>query len=461
MPPLFAILGPMARATTVFICQSCGTQSPKWLGRCPGCGEWNTLLEESVGEAPRTGLPPKAGRATPLPEVAPEEGGRASTGMSEVDRVLGGGFFPGGVTLLGGDPGVGKSTLLLQLFGHLAAGRTLLYASGEESLAQVAARAKRLGIGSPDLHLYAETDLEAILQEVERLSPAALAVDSIQTAGTSAIASAPGSLSQVRECSARLIELAKRRGMPVVMVGHITKDGMIAGPKALEHMVDTVLYLEGEKYRHLKVLRAQKNRFGATSELALLEMTGEGLREVENPSAALLADRPLNVPGSLIGVAIQGTRPLLFEIQALTSPSAFGLAKRMSLGLDRNRVQLLTAVLERAAHLTLGDRDLFVNVVGGVELDEPALDLPLCLAVASAYRGQALPPDLAAFGEVGLAGEIRGVGSAQARTAEAAALGFTRCVLPASDHKRLDGVPKGMRLQPVTRLEEAIEILLP
>ena len=450
------------KQSTVFVCQSCGTQSPKWLGRCPGCGEWNTLLEETVGgEEARPGLPPKAGRATPLPEVGADDGERLSTGMPEVDRVLGGGLFPGGVTLLGGDPGVGKSTLLLQLFGHLSRGRTLLYASGEESLAQVASRASRLGVDSPTLHLYAETALEAILQEVERLDPAALAVDSIQTAGTSAIGSAPGSLSQVRECSARLIELAKRRGMPVVLVGHITKDGMIAGPKALEHMVDTVLYLEGEKYRHLKVLRAQKNRFGATSELALLEMTGGGLREVENPSAALLADRPLNVPGSLIGVVIQGTRPLLFEIQALTSPSAFGLAKRMSLGLDRNRVQLLTAVLERSARITLGDRDLFVNVVGGVELDEPALDLPLCLAVASAYRGKAMPSDLAAFGEVGLAGEVRGVGSAQARAAEAAALGFTRCVLPVSDFKRLDKAPKGIRLEPVSRLEDALELLLP
>ncbi len=432
------------------------------MGRCPGCGEWNTLVEEvSGGEEPRPGLPRKAGRATPLPEVSFDEGARLSTGMAEVDRVLGGGLFPGGVTLLGGDPGVGKSTLLLQLFGHLARGRTLLYASGEESLAQVAARAGRLGIESSTLNLYAETSLEAILGEVERLAPAALAVDSIQTAGTSALSATPGSLSQVRECSARLIEVAKGRGMPVVMVGHITKDGMIAGPKALEHMVDTVLYLEGEKYRHLKVLRAQKNRFGATSELALLDMTGEGLKEVENPSAALLADRPLHVPGSIIGVAVQGTRPLLFEIQALTSPSAFGLAKRMSLGLDRNRVQLLTAVLERAARMTMGDRDLFVNVVGGVELDEPALDLPLCMAVASAYRGEALPSELAAFGEVGLAGEIRGVGSARARAVEAAALGFTRCLLPASDHKRLENPPRGITLHPVTRLDEALALLLP
>jgi DNA repair protein RadA/Sms len=451
----------MAKQTTVFICQVCGTQSGKWLGRCTGCGEWNSLVEEVAGPAPEVGLPPKATRAVPLSEVGPEEGRRFSAGMAEVDRVLGGGLVPGGVALLGGDPGVGKSTLLLQVFGALAEDRTVLYASGEESLSQVAARANRLGVDGAGLHLFAESSMEAILQEVDRLAPAALAIDSIQTASTSALGSAPGSLSQVRDCSARAIEAAKRRAMPVVLVGHITKDGMIAGPKALEHMVDTVLYLEGERYRHLKVLRAQKNRFGATSEMALLEMTSEGLKQVENPSKALLADRPLGVPGSLIGVVVQGTRPLLFEIQALTSPSAFGLAKRMSLGLDRNRVQLLTAVLERAGRMTLGDRDLFVNVVGGVEVEEPALDLPLCLAVASAYRGVAVASDLAAFGEVGLAGEVRGVGSVQVRVAEASALGFTRCLLPASDLKRLEKPPRGLSLEPVGTLAEALEILFP
>jgi DNA repair protein RadA/Sms len=265
----------------------------------------------------------------------------------------------------------------------------------------------------------------------------------------------------VRDCAVRLTEYAKTSGVPVVMVGHITKEGVIAGPKALEHIVDTVLYLEGEKYRHLKVLRVQKNRYGATSEMALLEMTHEGLKEVENPSAALLADRPVGQPGSVIGVALQGTRPLLFEIQALTSPSAFGMAKRMSVGLDRNRAQLLCAVLERAARLTLGDRDLFVNVVGGVEVEEPALDLPLCLAVASAYYGKPVPAEAAAFGEVGLAGEVRGVGSPAPRAAEAAALGFKRLLLPASDMGRVGKAPKGLHLEPVNSLQQAVERLFP
>jgi len=449
------------KAATVFICQDCGTRAPKWLGRCPGCGEWNTLVEEPLREPSRGGVSAGARAAVPISEVGEDQGERLLTGIPEVDRVLGGGLFPGAVTLLGGDPGVGKSTLLMQLFGHVGKERPVLYASGEESLAQVASRSRRLRAASAGLHLMAETSVESVLSEVERLSPAALAVDSIQTASTSALVSAAGSLSQVRESAARYIEAAKGRAVPVFFVGHITKDGMIAGPKALEHMVDTVLYLEGERYRHLKVLRAQKNRYGATFEMALLEMTSEGLRAVENPSAALLADRPRGVPGSCIGVALQGTRPFLFEIQALTAPSAFGLAKRMSVGLDRNRVQLLTAVLERAMRITLGDKDLFVNVVGGVEVDDPALDLPLCLAVASAYRGRALPADLAAFGEVGLAGEVRGAGSPTVRLQEAAALGFARCLLPASDRERLDKPPEGATPEPVRSLVEAVELLFP
>ncbi len=449
------------KPASVFVCQSCGTQSLKWLGRCPGCGEWNSLVEEATAPASARRARAAASRAVSLAEVRPPEGHRLSTGNAEVDRVLGGGLFPGGVVLVGGDPGVGKTTLVLQVLGHVALDRDVLYATGEESLEQVASRASRLGVTASRLHLLAETSVEGVLEEAERLAPAVLAVDSIQTAATAGLTSAPGSLSQVRDSAARLIEAGKGRGMPVLLVGHITKEGLIAGPKALEHMVDAVLYLEGERYRHLKVLRAQKNRFGATSELALLEMTASGLVAVENPSAALLADRPLGVAGTVIGVAVQGTRPLLVEIQALTSASAFGLSKRMSAGLDRNRVQLLSAVLERALHITLGDRDLFVNVVGGVELEEPALDLPLCLAVASAYFGKPLPEDLAAFGEVGLAGEIRGVGSVSERVREAAALGFTRGILPASDFERLKEKAPGSKLLPVRRLAEAAEILFP
>jgi DNA repair protein RadA/Sms len=431
------------------------------MGRCPGCGEWDTLAEEAVCSLDAARGAAAFQTAVPVSDVSQEPVARLSAGIPEVDRVLGGGLFPGGVTLLGGDPGVGKSTLLLQIFGNLGRERPVLYASGEESLVQVASRARRLGAVPPGLHLMAETTTEAVLSEVERLEPAALVVDSIQTACTGALESAPGSLSQVRECAGRCIEAAKRRGMPTFLVGHITKEGMIAGPKALEHMVDTVLYLEGERYRHLKVLRAQKNRYGATLEMALLEMATEGLKAVENPSAALLADRPRGVPGSIIGVALQGTRPFLFEIQALTAHSAFGLAKRMSAGLDRNRVQLLSAVLERAIRITLGDRDLFVNVVGGVEVEDPALDLPLCLAVASAYRGRALPADLAAFGEVGLAGEVRGAGAPAVRLQEALALGFSRCLLPASDLDRLERAPTGIQAEPVRTLAEAAEILFP
>lgn len=451
----------MAKPTTVYICEGCGSKSPKWLGRCPACGEWNSLVEEVVRDAPRTGVQPRSSTAVGMDEVRADDGDRLPSGIPELDRVLGGGILPGAVTLLGGDPGVGKSTLLLQLFGHLGKSATVLYVSGEESLAQVAARGRRLGVEAPHLKLLAETSIEAIASEVERLSPSALAVDSIQTAATAALESAPGSLSQVRECAVRLTELAKSRSMACFLVGHITKDGLIAGPKALEHIVDTVLYFEGDRTRHLKILRAVKNRFGATHEIALLEMTAAGLSGVENPSAALLADRPVGEPGSVIGVAIQGTRPLLFEIQALTSPSAFGMAKRMSVGLDRNRAQLLTAVLERSARMTLGDRDLFVNVVGGVEVEEPGLDLPLCLAVASAYRERALPAELAAFGEVGLAGEVRAVGNGIQRAAEVAALGFTSLILPKSDFDRLGDPPKGITLIPVTTLREAVEASFP
>jgi DNA repair protein RadA/Sms len=451
----------MAKPTTVYVCESCGSKSPKWLGRCPGCGEWNSLVEEVVRDAPRTGVAVRSSTAVGMDEVGADEGDRLPSGIPELDRVLGGGILPGAVTLLGGDPGVGKSTLLLQLFGHLGKGATVLYVSGEESLAQVAARGRRLGVEAPRLKLLAETSIEVIASEVERLNPAALAVDSIQTASTAALESAPGSLSQVRECAVRLTELAKSRSMACFLVGHITKDGMIAGPKALEHIVDTVLYFEGDRTRHLKILRAVKNRFGATHEIALLEMTAKGLCGVENPSAALLADRPVGEPGSVIGVAMQGTRPLLFEIQALTSPSAFGMAKRMSVGLDRNRAQLLTAVLERSVRMTLGDRDLFVNVVGGIEVEEPGLDLPLCLAVASAYRERALPAELAAFGEVGLAGEVRAVGNGVQRAVEVAALGFTRLVLPKSDFDRLGDPPKNLELIPVTSLREAVEASFP
>lgn len=448
------------KVESVFVCQECGAQSSKWLGRCPVCGGWNTMVEETRGER----VPPAQtgdAAAVSLRDVEMDEGARMASGMSEVDRVLGGGFVPGEVALLGGDPGVGKSTLLLKVSGEIAGSRPVLYASGEESLQQVAARARRLEIDSEKLHLLSETNIEGVIAQAEKLDVGFLVVDSIQSAATAALSSTPGSIAQVRACAARVSDFAKSTGTPAVLIGHITKGGMIAGPKTLEHMVDAVLYLEGEKYRHLKVLRAQKNRFGATSEMALLEMTQRGLQAVENPSAALLADRPENAAGSVIGVAMQGTRPLLFEIQALTSPSAFGLAKRMSVGVDRNRVQLLSAVLERALHITLGDRDLFVNVVGGVALDEPALDLPLCLAIASSFFNRPLPQEMAAFGEVGLTGEVRAAGRAGERMSEALTLGFTRCVLPSTDFARLKEKAGSVNYTAVSTLEEAGSILFP
>ena len=351
----------------------------------------------------------------------------------------------------------GKSTLALQVAGSLKC----LYVSGEESPPQIRLRAERVRARTANIEISAATDAAEIAALLGEKKPGCAIIDSIQTLRSPGLPGAAGSPAQIRESAALLIGAAKNSSVPVILIGHITKDGLIAGPKALEHIVDTVLYFEGDRTRHLKILRAVKNRFGATHEIALLEMTASGLCGVENPSAALLADRPAGEPGSVIGVAIQGTRPLLFEIQALTSPSAFGMAKRMSVGLDRNRAQLLTAVLERAARLTLGDRDLFVNVVGGVEVEEPALDLPLCLAVASAYYTKPVGAEVAAFGEVGLAGEVRGVGSPGPRAAEAAALGFRRLLLPASDMERVGKVPKGLHLEPVATLAQAVEKLFP
>jgi len=456
----------VTKTKVVFACQACGFESSKWLGRCPDCGEWNSFVEE------RQELAPPPGKGRPGPRLAPEtlsrpkafdavdnsEDARVASGIDEFDRVLGGGIVPGSLVLIGGEPGIGKSTLLLQV-AHLL-GRThgsVLYVSGEESERQVKLRGERLGIEGGGLYLMAETALERILEEVESLRPRALVVDSVQTVFSSRFPSAPGSISQVREVATQLLFVAKGRGITTFLIGHVTKDGSLAGPKSLEHIVDTVLYFEGEKRQHHRIVRAVKNRFGAVSELGVFEMTGSGLHPVANPSALFLAERQAGAPGSAVVATMEGSRPVLVEVQALVSPTSFGTPRRMSLGIDPNRTSLLLAVLEKRVGLELLGDDVFVSVAGGLEIDEPAADLAVAAAVASSFRNRPLPPQTVLFGEIGLGGEVRGAGQAGLRLREAAQMGFTRCLLPARNVP--DDAPPGIRLVPVNTLEEALERL--
>jgi DNA repair protein RadA/Sms len=457
----------MTKVRTFFACQACGFESSKWLGRCPDCGEWNSLVEE------RQEIAPPPGRGRPEQAVLPGGGShpkafdlvdageapRVGSGIGEFDRVLGGGIVPGSLVLIGGEPGIGKSTLLLQV-AHLL-GRShgsVLYVSGEESERQIRLRGERLGISGGGLFLMAETALERILEEVENLKPAALVVDSVQTVFSSRFPSAPGSISQVREVATQLLFVAKRRGITTFLIGHVTKDGSLAGPKSLEHIVDTVLYFEGEKRQHHRVVRAVKNRFGAVSELGVFEMTGSGLQPVPNPSALFLAERNEGASGSAVVSTIEGSRPMLVEVQALVSPTSFGTPRRMSLGIDPNRTNLLLAVLEKRVGLELLGDDVFVSVAGGLDVDEPAADLGVAAAIASSFRGRPLPGQTVAFGEVGLGGEVRGAGQAVLRIREAAQMGFNRCVLPARNVP--EEVDPGIRLVGVSTLEEALEALL-
>jgi DNA repair protein RadA/Sms len=427
-----------SKLKTVFACQACGFESSKWLGRCPDCGEWNSFVEERQSPAPaargRQGSLSLeiGGKPRPYDSVDGGEAARIPSGIDEFDRVLGGGIVPGSMVLIGGEPGIGKSTLLLQV-AHLLgrSGGAVLYVSGEESERQIKLRGERLGVAGGGLFLMGETALERILAEVEALSPAALVVDSVQTIYSSRFPSAPGSISQVREVATQLLFLAKGRGITTFLIGHVTKDGGLAGPKSLEHIVDTVLYFEGEKHLHHRVVRAVKNRFGAVSEMGVFEMSGSGLKPVPNPSALFLAERREGSPGSAVVATIEGSRPMLVEVQALVSPSSFGTPRRMSLGIDPNRTNLLLAVLEKRVGLELLGDDVFVSVAGGLDVAEPAADLGVAAAVASSFRNRPVPARTALFGEVGLAGEVRGVGQAALRIREAAQMGFTRCVLPA------------------------------
>ncbi|MEI7705012.1 MAG: DNA repair protein RadA [Deltaproteobacteria bacterium] len=456
---------PTPRQKSIYACAECGHSSAKWLGQCPSCHRWNTLHEEVVEEtrgAPRG--PSAFGSAKPilLREVVASEDERLKTGIAELDRVLGGGVVPGMLALLGGDPGIGKSTLLLTALDRLAkrvSGRPVLYVSGEESARQVKLRADRLGVDAENLHLLAETDASRVLQIASQLEPAVLAVDSIQTQYLPELASAPGTVTQIREVAARLMGFAKRTETPVFLVGHVTKDGSIAGPRVLEHIVDTVLYFEGGGAHPYRVLRAHKNRFGSASEIGVFEMKSRGLAEVANPSALFLAERPEDAAGSAVTAALSGTRTLLVEVQALVAPAGFGTPRRTALGLDSSRVALLAAVLEKKVGLDILGCDLFVNVAGGMELEDPAADLATVAALASSFRDKVIEARTLVLGEVGLAGEVRAVAQADARLSEAARLGFRRAVIPAGNARHVEA-PAGMEIVGVDTVEAALEALL-
>jgi DNA repair protein RadA/Sms len=451
----------MRKTRTTFICQQCGAASPGYLGRCPNCGEWNSMVEtlEEKRAPGETKIAVNGGGTAPVPlaRVESTASDRVRVPISELDRVLGGGIVPGSLVLLGGDPGIGKSTLVLQAASALATGDApVLYVSGEESAQQIKLRADRLQVRSDNLLVLAETDLDRIIAAAEKTLPGLLIVDSIQTVVVDEITSAAGSVSQVRECTARLIQWAKPRQLPVLIVGHVTKEGTIAGPRVLEHMVDAVLYLEGDRYHQYRILRAVKNRFGSTDEVGVFEMADIGLREVRNPSEAFLEERASNAAGSTVAVTMEGSRPILVEVQALTSATAFGLPRRSANGLDTNRLQLLVAVLQKRVGLPLGTQDIYANVVGGLRIAEPAADLAVAIAVASSFKDRLVDPRTVAIGEIGLSGELRSVNQLERRLSEAARLGFKRAIVPAALGRRSAGIGDGMEL---VRAASAIEAI--
>lgn len=429
----------MVKKKTKFFCNSCGYESPKWLGRCPGCGEWNTMVEEVevVSKGPRGAFQHSANisqKATPIISVESEEATRIKTELKELNRVLGGGVVPGSLVLIGGDPGIGKSTLLLQVSALLSnKGHRVLYISGEESIRQTKLRAERLGVKSPELYIYSETNLEFLNQTIDEVQPKFVIVDSIQTVYHPNVTSAPGSVSQVRECTAEFMRIAKTKNIAIFLVGHVTKEGQIAGPRILEHMVDTVLYFEGERHHTYRILRSHKNRFGSTNEIAIFEMLQNGLKEVLNPSELFLQERSQGAPGSTVVASMEGTRPILVEIQALVTPSSFNYPKRMATGVDQNRISLLMAVLEKRMGMLLQAQDAYIKVAGGVKLDEPAIDLAILVSIVSSFRDTAAKPMDCYIGEVGLTGEVRRVSRIEQRVQEAAKLGFKRAIIPSSN----------------------------
>lgn len=454
----------MAKAkTSAFFCQNCGYESAKWMGQCPGCKEWNTFVEELVDRKALSGSgkrkPASEAKPVPLSSIVASDEERVSTNMKELDRVLGGGIVRGSLVLVGGDPGIGKSTLLLQVCRNLSAqGLSVLYVSGEESLQQIKIRAERIGTFTDHLLLLCETNLELIREVVERQKPQIVVIDSVQTMYNESVGSAPGSVSQVREATSVLMQIAKGMDISIFIVGHVTKEGVVAGPRVLEHMVDTVLYFEGDRHERYRILRGVKNRFGSTNEIGVFEMRTEGLAEVENPSEYMLSGKPADASGSVVACSVEGTRPILLEIQALICHSYFNNPRRTATGTDFNRVNLLLAVLEKRLGMQLSDCDAYVNIAGGIRMNEPAIDLGIVLATISSKLDLTIDEKTICFGEVGLSGEVRGVTMAEQRVAEAAKLGFKRCILPSVCLGAAKSV-KGIELVGVSNVKEALEAI--
>ena len=454
----------MAKAkTSAFFCQNCGYESAKWMGQCPGCKEWNTFVEELVDRKALSGSgkrkPASEAKPVPLSSVVASNEESVSTNMKELDRVLGGGIVRGSLVLVGGDPGIGKSTLLLQVCRNLSAqGQSVLYVSGEESLQQIKIRAERIGTFTDNLQLLCETNLDLIREVIERQKPQIVVIDSVQTMYNDSVGSAPGSVSQVREATSVLMQIAKGMDISIFIVGHVTKEGVVAGPRVLEHMVDTVLYFEGDRHESYRILRGVKNRFGSTNEIGVFEMRAEGLAEVENPSEYMLSGKPADASGSVVACSVEGTRPILLEIQALICHSYFNNPRRTATGTDFNRVNLLLAVLEKRLGMQLSDCDAYVNIAGGIRMNEPAIDLGIVLAIISSKLDLTIDEKTICFGEVGLSGEVRGVTMAEQRVAEAAKLGFKRCILPSVCLDAAKGI-KGIELVGVSNVREALEAI--
>lgn len=447
------------KAKSVYICSQCGFESPKWFGKCPGCGQWNTMEEEirepAVSRASSHSVTHGAARMVPITDVSTEKEERYHTGLSELDRVLGGGIVKGSLILISGEPGIGKSTILLQMCGSLCRDEKILYVSGEESSRQIKLRAERLGVSNSNLFLLTETDIQAVIEQIRAAKPDLVMIDSIQTMNFTDLSSSPGSVTQVRECTSAVMRAAKMLEIPVIIVGHVNKDGAIAGPKVLEHIVDTVLYFEGDRRLSYRILRAVKNRYGSTNEIGVFDMEEDGLRQVENPSLALLSGRPKNVSGTCVTCAIEGSRPILAEIQGLATTSGFGTPRRMATGFDYNRMSLLLAVLEKRAGFYFSNLDAYVNVVGGFRLDEPASDLAVALSLVSSLKDRPIRDDAVVFGEIGLAGELRSVTHVKARINEAERLGFGRCILPYQCLQQAGGRSDTIRLIGVKDVREA------